>query len=413
MLEGLQGLVYRRIPESPNSKTNSCNVFSITTFQELLKGLPRAAFEKLVSAHRGDKYVKTFGHWDHLIAMLYAQMSEAPGLRSLEAGFNSHASHHYHLGTRCIKRSTLSDVNQKRSDGVFHDVAVLLMGQVSARMRSESAELMYLLDSTSITLKGREFDQWTLDKRNRNTQGIKLHILLDAQTKTPQWHQFSAPNVNDVELAKEVPLRKGALYVFDKGYCNYNWWHSIDKAQARFVTRFKSNASLKCIEKRCVPAEAGDVILSDEIVQLKNRHPGGGRKNPYTAPLRRITVARADKPTAMVIATNDLTSSALAIAQHYKDRWAIELFFKWIKQHLKIKKFLGRSENAVRIQILTALISYLLIALYKQRNAIPGSLWDCLAVVRATLFQRQATENYYQEARWRQRRIAACQLSLF
>ena len=387
-------------------------MFSITTFHELLKGLPRATFDKLVNAHKGDKYVKRFGHWDHLITMLYAQMSEAPGLRPLEAGFNSHVSHLYHLGTKPIKRSTLAEANKNRSDAVFNDVAVMLMGQVSAKLRSDSAELMYLLDSTSITLKGREFDQWTLANRTRNTQGIKLHMLLDAHSQVPHWHRFSAANINDVELASDVPLREGALYVFDKGYCSYSWWHRIDKAGARFVTRFKSNASLACLEQRAIPADAASVILNDEIVQLKNRNPGGGRRNPYVAPLRRITVARPDKPASMEIATNDLTSPAMEIAQRYKDRWGIELFFKWIKQHLKIKKFLGRSENAVRIQILTALISYLLLALYKHRNAMTGSLWDCLAVVRATLFQRVATENYYKKKRQRQLQIAACQLSL-
>lgn len=387
-------------------------MFSITTFSELLKGLPRATFDKLVSAHKGDKYVKKFAHWDHLIAMLYAQMTEAPGLRPLEAGFNSHTSHLYHLGTKPLRRSTLAEANQNRSDAVFNDVVTGLMAQVSATLRSDCAELMYLLDSTSITLKGREFDQWTLENRTRNTQGIKLHMLLDAHSQMPHWHRFSPANVNDVELASDVPLREGALYVFDKGYCSYSWWHRIDKAGAQFVTRFKSNASLACLEQRAVPVDATTVILSDEIVQLKNRNPGGGRRNPYTAPLRRITVARADKPTPMQIATNDLASPAMQIAQRYKERWGIELFFKWIKQHLKIKKFLGRSENAVRIQILTALISYLLLALYKHRHAMIGSLWDCLAVVRATLFQRQATENYYKKKRQRQLQIAACQLSL-
>lgn len=387
-------------------------MFSITIFSELLKGLPRATFDKLVKAHEGDKYVKKFGHWDHLIAMLYAQMSEAPGLRPLEAGFNSHASHLYHLGTKPLRRSTLAEANQNRSDAVFNDVVTGLMAQVSATLRSDSAELMYLLDSTSITLKGREFDQWTLANCTRNTQGIKLHMLLDAHSQTPRWHRFSAANVNDVELASDVPLREGALYVFDKGYCSYSWWHKIDKAGAQFVTRFKSNASLACLEKRAIPSDAATVILSDEIVQLKNRNPGGGRRNPYIAPLRRITVARPDKATPMEIATNDLASPALEIAQRYKERWGIELFFKWIKQHLKIKKFLGRSENAVRIQILTALISYLLLALYKHRHSMTCSLWDCLAVVRATLFQRQATENYYKKKRQRQLEIAACQLTL-
>lgn len=374
-------------------------MFRITTFRELLKGLPRPTFDQLVKKRNADKYSKGFGHWDHLIAMLYGQLSEAPGLRPLETGFNSHAGHHYHLGTSPIKRTTLADANAKRSDAVFNDAVSWLMGQVSRQLRRDSAELMYLLDSTSLTLKGREFDRWTLDNRTRNTQGIKVHVLLDASAQTPDWYCFSPANVNDVQLARSVPLQRDALYVFDKGYCDYSWWHSIDNAGARFVTRFKRNAGLRTIEERAIPVDAMAVVLKDELVVFKHRHPGG-RANQYVKPLRCVTIARQDKATPLVLATNDTNSPALEIAQRYKERWGIELFFKWIKQHLRVKKFLGRSENAVRIQVLTALISYLLVALYKQRHALKTSLWDCLMLVRATLFQRPEIEA----SRYRQRR---------
>jgi hypothetical protein len=291
----------------------------------------------------------------------------------------------------------------RRSDTVFSDTVGWLMGQVSRDLRRDSKELMYLLDSTSLTLKGREFDRWTLDNRTRNTQGIKVHVLLDATTQTPEWYSFSAANVNDVQLARDVPLYKGALYVFDKGYCDYSWWNDIDRADARFVTRFKRNAGMDILEERTIPADAAQAVLKDQIVRLKHRHPGG-RKNQYTKPLRRVTIARPDKGTALVLATNDLDSPALEIAQRYRERWGIELFFKWVKQHLKIKKFLGRSENAVRIQVLTALISYLLVALYKQRHALKASLWDCLVLIRATLFLRPEAEasRYRRQRQWQE-----------
>jgi IS4 transposase len=388
-------------------------MFRITTFHELLKGLPRSAFDRLVKRRNGDKYAKSFGHWDHLIAMLYGQLSEAPGLRPLETGFNNHAAHHFHLGTRCIKRSTLAEANARRSDAVFSDTVGWLMGQVSRDLRRDSKELMYLLDSTSLTLKGREFDRWTLDNRTRNTQGMKVHVLLDTATQAPDWYSFSAANVNDVQLAREVPLQQGALYVFDKGYCDYSWWHKIDEAGARFVTRFKRNAGLRLHENLAIPADAADVVLKDQLVLLKHRHPGG-KTNQYAKPLRCVTITRPDKATPLVLATNDLDSPALDIAQRYKERWGIELFFKWVKQHLKIKKFLGRSENAVRIQVLTALISYLLVALYRQRHALKNSLWDCLTLVRATLFQRpQAEASRYRSQRQRQREMSFIQNCLF
>jgi hypothetical protein len=282
---------------------------------------------------------------------------------------------------------------------VFAAIASWLMGKADRSVRREGKELLFLLDSTSITLKGQEFDRWTAGNSTRNTQGIKLHMLLDAVNAAPAWSSFTAANVNDVELARQVPLMKDAIYVCDRGYCDYNWWHQIDSTGAHFVTRFKSNAAFKVISEREIGPDETGIIISDSMVQLKSKQTTGGRKNLYRHALRRVTVARADKETPLVIATNDLVSSASAIARRYKDRWAIELFFKWIKQHLRIKKFLGRTENAVRIQILTALISYLLVVLYKQRHGLRESLWECLCVISATLFQRKETE----EARKRRR----------
>lgn len=380
-----------------------------------MKGLPRGTFDQLVKRRNADKYCKRFGHWDHLIAMLYAQLSGAIGLRPLETGFNSHVAHHYHLGTSPIKRSTLADANENRPDAVFSDTAAWLMGKVSRKLRQQGNELMFLLDSTSLTLKGREFDRWTLESKTRNTQGMKLHVLYDAQEEFPAWHSLSAANVNDVERAAAVPLEANALYVFDKGYNDYNWWKAIDEKGARFVTRFKRNASVKVEKKLDIPEDAEGTVLADEIVSFKNKRPGGNRINLYHGKnLRRVTVARPGKDTPIVLATNDLKSSALEIAQRYKERWGIELFFKWIKQHLRIKQFLGRSENAVRIQILTALISYLLVALYKQTNGLKQSLWDCLCLVRATLFQRPESEaSTYRRRRRAAQTIAENQRCLF
>lgn len=389
-------------------------MFRITTFQELMKGLPRGAFDHIVKRHNGDKYSKQFGNWDHLVAMTYAQLSGTTGLRPLETAFNSHVAHHYHLGTGSIKRSTLADANSTRSDAVFADTVAWLMQKVSRPLRQQSKELLYLLDSTSVTLKGREFDRWTLSNKTRNTQGIKLHVLYAAQTQMPIWQSISAANVNDVEKTGEVPLQQGAMYVFDKGYCDYNWWHRIDTAGAQFVTRFKRNAGLRIEGERSIPAAAAGIVLQDQVVRFKYKHQGGKRINAYDQPLRCITIARQDKPTPLVLATNDLTGDALAIARRYKERWDIELFFKWIKQHLKIKKFFGRTENAVRIQLLTALISYLLVALYKQTHALKQSLWECLCLIRATLFQRpDVNASLYRRRRQQMEQMARMQMGLF
>lgn len=379
-----------------------------------MKGLPRDEFDRLVKKHNADKYCKRFGHWDHLVAMIYAQLSGVTGLRPLETAFNSHVAHHYHLGTDCIKRATLADANETRKDVVFADTVAWLMLKASRQLRKQTKQLLYLLDSTSITLKGREFDRWTLANRTRNTQGIKLHVLYARPIHAPAWHSISAANVNDVEMAGEVPLQEGAMYVFDKGYCDYNWWHRIDLAGAKFVTRFKRNAGLRVEQERGIAADAAGIVLQDRIVRFKYRHQGGKRINHYDKPLRCITVARDDKPTPLVLATNDLTSDAFEIAQRYKERWDIELFFKWIKQHLKIKKFFGRTENAVRIQLLTALISYLLVALYRQTHGLKKSLWECLCLIRATLFHRPDIDaSQYRKRRQHALQMARIQPCLF
>jgi IS4 transposase len=357
-----------------------------------MKGLPRGSFDRLVETHQADKHAKGFDCWDQLVAMVYAQLSGANSLRVLEAGFNSQGTHHYHLGTGPVRRSTLADALARRQTEVFAGTARLLMAQASRRLKREGSELLYALDSTSITLTGPGFDTWTRANRTCHTQGIKLHVLYENDAQIPAQHSITAPNVNDIDEGSRFLIEPGAVYVFDKGYCDYNWWSRIEAQNARFVTRFKRNAALAVESTRPIAALDAEVILVDEIVRFANKHPRGGRKNHYQKPLRRVTVARPDHDSPLVLATNDLDSPARVIAQRYQDRWQVELFFKWIKQHLRIKTFLGRSENAVRIQILTALITYLLLALYRKTENFTGSLWTLLSQVRATLFQRPAIE---------------------
>lgn len=389
-------------------------MFRISRIQELMKGLPRGAFDRMVAERQADKHSKGFGSWDQLVAMVYCHLSGANSLRQLEAGYNSQKTHHYHLGTGLLRRSTLAEANGKRNVEVFADVARTLMSGVGHRLRAEGKELLYLLDSTSITLKGPGFDAWTQDNSTRNTQGIKLHVLYAAHEQVPLQHSFSAANVNDIAEGVNLPIEADATYVFDKGYCDYNWWASIDTQGARFVTRFKYNAALRVEASRPIATEDSDTIMEDQNVRFAYRHQGGGRRNRYEKILRRIVVARPDKERPLVLATNDLDTPASVIAQCYKDRWQIELFFKWIKQHLNIKRFLGRSENAVRIQILCALISYLLLALYRKTHGLTNSLWNLLAELRATLFQRPTIEaERYRKRRERFAEFAKLQPALF
>jgi putative transposase len=389
-------------------------MFRVSQIQAVVKGVPWGAFDRIVEQYDGNRYAKHFQCRDQLVAMVYAQLAGADSLRTIEAGFNQHASHHYHLGCSTLRRSTLADANRRRDPAVFEELARSLMSCASRPLRRQAAELLYLLDSTSLTLPGPGFDDWTLTNKTRFTQGLKVHVLYEADQALPCQVKVTAPNVNDVEEGRRLPIQAGATYVFDKGYYDFNWWHRIDQAGACFVTRYKSNVALEVVEERPVETASAHVLLGDAIVRFSNRYPGGGRRNDYAKPLRRITVARSPQEKPLVLATNDLTSPAETIAQRYKERWQIELFFKWIKQHLKLKKWLGRSENAVRIQILTALIAYLLVALYKAANGLKESLWIILATLRAGLFQRADTEREIGRRRRRKREeLARLQPRLF
>lgn len=389
-------------------------MFSISRFQQLLQGVPRGHLDTLVEQHQGDRYAKAFGCYDLLVAQVYGHLKGSRSLRDIETGFNAHRTHHYHLGTRPVRRSTLADACAKRSTAVFEGLARVLMSTAHRSVRKAGGECLRLLDSTSFTLKGRGFDDWAASNRTRNTQGLKLHIVYDPGSAVPVLQEISAANVNDVTQAASMPITRGATYVFDKGYCDYNWWARINEQDAKLVTRLKSNAKIDVRETMAIPVPDRGTVLADERIRLSNRNPGAGRKNRYTADLRRVTVARPDKDTPLVLVTNDFERSAADVAACYKARWQIELFFKWIKQNLRIRSFFGRSENAVRIQILCALIAYLLVAIHRARHAPDIPMLRLLDALRAALFQRPASDAEVDRRRKRRRLAqAAVQPVLF
>lgn len=374
-------------------------MFRISRFQQLLQGVPRGQFQSLVEQHHGDRYAKAFGCYDLLVAQLFGHVNGSRSLREIETGFNAHRSHHYHLGTHAVRRSTLADAGSKRSPAVFEGLAKLLMASAHRRVRQTGAECLRLLDSTSFTLEGRGFDDWAKASRTRNTQGLKLHIVYEPGSAIPTLQEITAANVNDVTQAASLPITRGATYVFDKGYCDYNWWARIAAQDATFVTRLKTNAQVKVVERLSVPESMNAVVLGDERIVFSNKNPGAGRKNLYPDALRRVTVARPDKATPLVLVTNDFERTAAEVAECYKARWQIELFFKWIKQNLRIRVFFGRSENAVRIQILCALIAYLLVALYRLSHAPDVPMIRLLDQFRAALFQRPGVDEAMERRR--------------
>jgi putative transposase len=371
-------------------------MFSLSRFEALFQYLSREVFQRAVDKHDADRYSKSFRAWDLTMAMVYAQLAGVQSLRELVKGFNQHRNHHYHLATGEVSRSTLADANRTRNPQVFAEVVRHLMGVAGRALGEHREELLYLLDSTSIPLRGRG-SQWTKATATR-TPGLKLHILIARDGLLPLYQSTTHANVNDVNEARKMPIEPGATYVFDKGYCDYAWWARIAE-QARFVTRLKSNAAVQVQSTRAILAENAHYILSDCTVRFVYTSNRGKHRNHYEGELRRIKVTGLNgKP--LVIVTNDLESDATEIARLYKERWQIELFFKWIKQHLKVKQFLGESENAVRIQLLTALIAYLLVVIKKAVERCREGLWEMLQEIRTGLFQREKTE----ESLWRKRR---------
>jgi putative transposase len=286
-------------------------------------------------------------------------------LRQIVTGLGAHSRGFYHLNLRAPCRSTLADANSARPAAVFRDIAVALIAVAAGALRGDSEALIRLLDATPIPLKGDGF-AWT--EANARTRGLKLHLLYDSRQRRPVWFDVTSAKIDDVVAGRAIALETGATYVFDKGYTDYRWWSQIIDAGAVFVTRRKRNA--QCRDIREQPA-AGDGIVADRRLKIGHRQPRGGAPvNPlYEADLREIVVARPDHDQPLYLLTNDFERPATDIAQLYKERWEIELFFKWLKQNLKIRRFFGRSENAVRMQIYAALIAFLLLRILHQTAA--------------------------------------------
>jgi putative transposase len=343
------------IPEPPAMP------FTRSAFAGLLEPLDRRVIARAVREHDGDHGVGSGDNaWTcerHLKSLLFGQFAGLKSLREIVEGLGAQSASFYHLNLRAPCRSTLSDANAQRPAAVFRDIAMALIPVAAGALRRQGEGLIRLLDSSPIPLKGQGF-AWA--EANARTRGLKLHLLHDPRHGRPVWFEVTSAKVDDVVAGRTVPLEPGATCVFDKGYTDYRWWCDIRAAGAFFLTRRKRNAHCREIREQ---AAAGDGILFDRTLKLGHRQPrGGAAKNPlYEVSLREIVVARADNAEPLYLLTNDVDRPAAEIARLYKERWDIELLFKWIKQNLKIRSFLGRSENAVRIQIYVALIAFMLL----------------------------------------------------
>lgn len=327
---------------------------SNSVFHQLLKQLPRQQFQKVVDRHNGDHRVRSLTCWTQLISLMFAQLTERKSLRDLEENFNTNHNQHYHLGVDQVKRSSLSDANNSRSPTIFMETFFFLLEKVRGNLpKKDASEMVRLIDSTTIDLNLNQF-QWASFRSTK--AGIKLHTVFDPDAEVPTYFEMTTAKVNDRKAVHKLPILPGATYVVDRAYNDYGWYYRLTQQGTHFVGRMKSNAVYEVIENKETNAEH---ILKDQVIRLTSVKA----KKDCPINLRRITIVREEDDKVLSFITNDLDRTAQEIADLYKARWQIELFFKWIKQNLEIKRFFGRSENAVKIQVLTAMIAYLLLRL--------------------------------------------------
>jgi hypothetical protein len=357
-----------------------------SVLHDVLKRIPWDVFDRLVEQHGSDYRARRLSTKDHLVALLYGQLSGAASLREIEAGLASHRARLYHLGSRPVRRSTLADANEHRPGAVFAELFATMAGRVHRGLRRAIGEAVYLIDSTGIPLNSHSID-WA--RYSAKVCGAKLHVIYDPDANQPIYAAITPSRRNDITAAQQMPIEPGATYVFDLGYYDYGWWASMAEAGCRIVTRFKRNTSLTVVEERPLPE--GSAILADRIGHLPERQ-SRNRHNPLQDPVREVRVM-TDTGKILRILTNDIDATAQEIADLYKRRWAIELFFRWVKQTLKIRHFLGASQNAIRIQIIVALIAFLLLRLAQAAQTAVASPLAFARLVRANLMQRRRIDR--------------------
>jgi len=359
-----------------------------TVFHHLLKHIPRFRFQSIVDRHHGDKHVRQLDCWTQFVSLLYAQLSQSSSLRDVESCMASHRNLAYHLGVKNVRRSTLADANAKRPEAIFHEVFNLLACKVQGHQHREAGEVrevLRLIDASAIPLT-LDHEEWARFTCNRIE--AKLHMVFDPTQGVPVDFSITAASITDITQAKQLPVEKGANYVFDMGYYDFGWWNTLHQNDCVFVTRLKKNTHGEVLETRQTTDEN---IISDRVIKL-NQRMARSRKNPVDFPLREIVVRRDDGRTLRLV-SNDLDASAMRISELYRLRWGIELFFKWIKQNLKIKKFLGTSKRAVKIQIIVAMIAYLLIKLAKSALPTPLSMTQFSRLIAANLMHRKTLQQ--------------------
>lgn len=354
-------------------------------FAQLTDFLPRRVFDRLVDKYEGNKHVRSFTCWNQMLCMVFGQLTARDSMRDLMLSLEAHQPKYYHLGFgSTVSRRNFGTANERRNYRIFEEFAYVLIEEARRSCYRDDFEIevdgnVYALDSTTIDLCLSIF-WWAKFRKHKG--GIKLHTLYDVKTSIPSFLYITNASVHDVNIMDIIPYEEGSFYVADKGYTDFLRLYKIHTNGSFFVTRAKENLRFKRMYSRAVDKTTG--VQSDHIGQLEIYKS----KNEYPEKLRRIKYYDAEHDKDLVFLTNNMDLKASEIAFLYKKRWAVELFFKWMKQHLKIKSFWGTTLNAVKIQMYCAVIAYCLVAIIGNKLKVDRSIYEILQILSISLLDK-------------------------
>ena len=376
-------------------------------FAQLIEFLDNNKFRHLVDKYDGNRYVKHFTCWNQLLAMMFGQLSNRESLRDLIVAFEAHRAKQYHLGLgrKPIAKTTFASANQNRDYRIFEDFAFYMMEQARKKRVTDIFKLkgnVYAFDSTTIPLCLSVF-WWAKFRKKKG--GVKAHVLYDLETQVPAFFHISKASVYDSKAMKEIPYESSSYYVFDRGYNAFKELFKVHQHESFFVVRAKKNLQYKCCKwRRRLPKN----ILTDAEIEFTEYN--SYRK--YPEKLRLVKFYDEEQGREFAFLTNAFHLTAPEIANFYKNRWQIELFFKWLKQHLKIKKFWGTTENAVRIQISSAIIAYCLVAIVQHDLQLKRSTYEVLQILSISLMDKTPLVDLFERTDFNNVKELDCPLFL-
>ena len=364
-------------------------------FAQLIEFLDSDKFRHLVDKYDGNRYVKHFTCWNQLLALMFGQLSNRESLRDLIVALEAHQSKRYHLGLgrEPIAKTTFATANQNRDYRIFEEFAFYMMDLARSKRVVDIFKLkgkVYAFDSTTIPLCLSVF-WWAKFRKKKG--GVKAHVLYDLESQVPAYFHITTASVHDSKVMKEIPYESGSYYVFDRGYNAFKELYHIHRHESFFIVRAKKNLQYKCIKwRRRMPRNVltdSEIMLTDYITSKK-----------YKEKLRLVKFYDEEQGREFAFLTNAFHLSSLEVSDLYKNRWQIELFFKWLKQHLKIKKFWGRTENAVRIQICAAIIAYCLVAIVQHDMRLERSTYEVLQILSISLTDKTPLKELFEKTKF-------------